>query len=288
MIPQSLALLAAIVYALSFIFSKRGMHHSTPITVTFVSLLIQSVVLSVIVIALTGIPSTPAFVLGLFAIAGALQAVVRQLTYIGIEKIGVARSGPIRASVPLWSAALAIGFLGEKMTAPIAAGTLLVVFGILLISWRADEGVKDFRPWFVVAPLLASILGGVVYPLRRYALRFSDEPLYFGAIVGVVGLACTSLYLALPTTKEKLVFNRQSLGYFVIGGAFESLGLLLVLYSLTYGPVVMVTPLTATLPLWVVLGSKLFLNDLERITPRIVAGAILVVAGTVAITLTKT
>ena len=64
MIPQSLALLAAIVYALSFIFSKRGMHHSTPITVTFVSLLIQSVVLSVIVIALTGIPSTPAFVLG--------------------------------------------------------------------------------------------------------------------------------------------------------------------------------------------------------------------------------
>ncbi len=72
------------------------------------------------------------------------------------------------------------------------------------------------------------------------------------------------------------------------GGALESLGLLLVLYALTYGPVVVVTPLTAMLPLWVVLGSKLFLRDLEKITPRIVGGAALVVAGTIAITLAKT
>jgi drug/metabolite transporter (DMT)-like permease len=72
------------------------------------------------------------------------------------------------------------------------------------------------------------------------------------------------------------------------GAALESLGLLLVLYALTYGPVVVVTPLTATLPLWVVLGSKLFLRDPEKITPRIVAGAALVVAGTIAITRAKT
>ena len=69
----------------------------------------------------------------------------------------------------------------------------------------------------------------------------------------------------------------------------RSLGLLLVLYALSYGPVVVVTLLTATLPLWVVLGSKLFLRDLEKITPRIVAGAArAVVAGTIAITLAKT
>jgi uncharacterized membrane protein len=104
-------------------------------------------------------------------------------------------------------------------------------------------------------------------------------------VVGVVGLICTTIFVALPTTKEKLVWNRQSIGYFAVGGAFESLGLLLVLYALTYGPVVVVTPLTATLPLWVVLGSKLFLRDLEKITPRIVAGAALVVAGTIAISL---
>jgi len=60
-----------------------------------------------------------------------------------------------------------------------------------------------------------------------------------------------------------------------------------VLYALTFGPVVMVTPLTATLPLWVVLLGKLFLRDVEKITARTVVGALLVVCGTIAITLTK-
>jgi len=62
---------------------------------------------------------------------------------------------------------------------------------------------------------------------------------------------------------------------------------LLVLYALAYGPVVVVTPLTATLPLWVVLGSKIFLRDLETITARVIMGAILVVAGGIAIAAAK-
>jgi drug/metabolite transporter (DMT)-like permease len=173
------------------------------------------------------------------------------------------------------------------MTVAIAIGTLFVFAGILLISWRADEAVKDFRPWYVVAPLIAAVLGGIIYPLRRYALRFSDEPIYFGAVVGLAGLLCTASYLALPSTKEKLVWNRPSLGFFVAGGSLESLGLLLVLYALSFAPVVMITPLTATLPLWVVVGSRLFLRDVEKITTRIVIGAVLVVCGTIAISVTK-
>jgi drug/metabolite transporter (DMT)-like permease len=97
MLLQTIALAAAIAYALSFILSKRGLRYSTPVTITFVSLLMQTVVLFSIALGFTGIPNTPAFVFVIFVIAGVLQAVVRQLTYIGIEKIGAARSGPIRA-----------------------------------------------------------------------------------------------------------------------------------------------------------------------------------------------
>ncbi len=285
MTAQIIALAAAIVYATSFILSKRGMRYSTPITITFISLLLQTLVLFMIVIFFTGVPPTTPYVYSLFIIAGVLQMVVRQLTYIGIEKIGAARSGPIRASVPLWSAAVAIFFLDEKITPPIAVGTVLVVGGILLISWRSEESMANFHPWYVIAPLLAAILGGAVYPLRRYTLKYSDDPIYFGAIIGIVGLVCTGIFLASPGTKDKLVWHRRSVGYFIAGGSLESLGLLLVLYALSFGPVVMVTPLTATLPLWVVIGSKLFLRDVEKVSSRTLVGATLVVCGTVAISL---
>jgi hypothetical protein len=36
-----------------------------------------------------------------------------------------------------------------------------------------------------------------------------------------------------------------------------------VFYALTFGPVILVTPMTATLPLWVVLGGKFFLRDVN-------------------------
>ena len=114
MLPQTIALLAAIAYAFGFILSKRGLRYSTPITITFISLLMQTVVLFAIVFAFTGIPRTPTFVFVLFVIAGILQAVVRQLTYIGIEKSARRACGPIRASVPLWSAAVAIFFLAKR------------------------------------------------------------------------------------------------------------------------------------------------------------------------------
>ena len=99
MLPQTIALAAAIAYALSFILSKRGLRYSTPVTITFVSLLMQAVALFSIALTFTGVPDTPAFVFLIFVIAGVLQAVVNQLTYIGIEKIGAARADP-RVWVP--------------------------------------------------------------------------------------------------------------------------------------------------------------------------------------------
>jgi hypothetical protein len=47
------------------------------------------------------------------------------------------------------------------------------------------------------------------------------------------------------------------------------------------------TPLTITLPLGVVKGRKLILNDVEKITTRIAVRALLVVPGTIAISFAK-
>jgi uncharacterized membrane protein len=53
--------------------------------------------------------------------------------------------------------------------------------------------------------------------------------------------------------------------------------------SLSVGRVVVVAPIAATYPVWALIGAKLFLRDLERITAKTIIGILSVVAGTVAI-----
>ena len=77
------------------------------------------------------------------------------------------------------------------------------------------------------------------------------------------------------------------MGPFFVAGAFETLGILLGIIALSVGQVVVVSPIIATSPLWIVLGSWLFLRDIERLTLRTVLGAACVVAGTIAISVVR-
>jgi uncharacterized membrane protein len=77
------------------------------------------------------------------------------------------------------------------------------------------------------------------------------------------------------------------MGPFLIAGSLETLGILLGIVALSVGQVVVVSPIIATSPLWVVLGSRLFLRDIERLTVRTIFGAVSVVAGTIAISIVR-
>jgi drug/metabolite transporter, DME family len=91
----------------------------------------------------------------------------------------------------------------------------------------------------------------------------------------------------LPGQKQRPVWDRRAMGPFLIAGTFETLGILLVIVALSVGHVVIVSPIVATSPLWIVLGSWLFLRDIERLTLRTILGAVCVVAGTIAISIVR-
>jgi len=57
--------------------------------------------------------------------------------------------------------------------------------------------------------------------------------------------------------------------------------------SLSIGPVVVVAPIASTYPVWALIGAKIFLRDVEKITMKTVIGILSVVAGTAAIHLGK-
>lgn len=281
--PQAIAILASLSYALVLITSRKGMQYSTPTTVTLVSLIVHTVTLWTAVFLSGGIPEVHATSVFLFIIAGILQPVIRLCTYTGVQKVGASRSGPIRSSHPMFGVFIAITILHERATVPILLGVVCVVLGIVLITWQRSGNSPQFRWWYFLFPLTAALLAGIVHPMRRYALTISNEPLFFAALVGVVSLMCFLLYM--PFSRERLVWHRRALGPFIAAGAFETLGILLVITALSVGNVIIVSPLVGISPLWVLVGAVIFLRDLERINKCTILGTTCVVAGTAAISL---
>lgn len=281
--PQLIAIAAALSYATSGIAARRGMQYSTPITVTLVSLLIHAVSLWTVVLLGGGVTKVPPLALLLFFITGTLQPLIRWFTYAGIFYIGASRGTTIRGSHPLFSTMIAIVVLGERADLPILVGTVLIVGGVTLISWEPFAQSVSFKWRHVGFPLAAAMMAGVSHPLRRYALGVANEPLLFAATVGLVSLCWMAGYLLSPFGTERPVWNRRALGPFLVAGTFETLGILLVIVALSVGQVVVVSPIVATSPLWILLGTSLFLRGIESLTPRTITGAVAVVSGTIAI-----
>jgi len=281
--PQLLALFCSISYAAALVSSRLGLRYSTPTTVTLVSILVQNTALWSAVFISGGIPAVVPLAAGLIAIVGVFQLGVRLLAYTGVLKIGASRSSALQSISPLVSATIAIAFLGETTTAPIVGGTLMVIAGVALVSWKAERDIAGFRWRHLLLPIGAACLTGLNHPIRRYALGLSNEPLFFAALMGLVSLTGFLLYRGASPLKQSLVWSRQANLPFVSTGVFETLSLVLIITAISIGPVVVVAPIAASYPVWALIGAKLFLHDVEKITWKTLAGILSVVAGTAAI-----
>lgn len=276
---------AGIAYAAGNIASRRGLQYSTPLTMTWISMTVQSLTLWTIVFVTAGIPAVLPLALLMFILVGFLMPIIRLLTYTGMAKIGAARSTPLRATHPLFSAVFAVAALGEKINLPIASGTILVVLGVVLICWQRGERVASYRPWHTLIPLAAAFFAGVVHPMVRYGLGISNQPVFFSAVVGVVSLLGLCGSLALPGHNQRLRWDQKALKSFVLAGIFETVGFLLFLAALSSGPVVLVAPFIGTTPMWVLIGTVILMRDIEQVNYRTATGTLFTVAGTIAISL---
>ena len=282
---ELIALITAISYSGALVSSRLGLKFSTPTTVTLVSIVVQNVTLWVAVFLSGGIPPVSWISVGLFCVVGVFQLGVRLLAYTGVLKIGASRSSALQSVSPLIAAAIAVATLKESVTPLILSGTLLVVIGIALVSWKAERELPSFRWWHLLLPVGAACLTGMNHPMRRYALSLSNEPLFFAAFMGLVSLAGFLIYITVTPHRQPLVWNRTAFWPFLWTGIFETVSIVLIITALSVGPVVVVAPVAATYPVWALIGAKIFLRDVEQITPKVILGIVSVVAGTAAINL---
>lgn len=286
MAPQWIALISAFAYSSVAIAARLGLNYSTPLIATWIALGVRTFALWTAVFIRGGIPDVEPFAVLLFVGLGVMQTATSYLTFTGVSKIGAARSQPLRSSYPLWSAAIAIIVLHEEAGAAVLLGTFLVVAGVVLISWQTESKNPDYNSWWhALFPLGASLLAGIAFPVRRYALGISNEPLFFAALLALVSLLCLLISSPLRKKQQATLDHKKGIGWLVIAGGFEALAALLSLVAVSVGKVVVVAPIVATSPLWTLGMSALFLRGLETISVRTILGTLSVVAGTVAVIL---
>src|SRR5262245_38084482 len=173
---------AALCFSIAHILIRRGLVESNAMTGAFISLSTTAVVLWLTVpffVPMSALWNPAALI---FVAAGIFApGIGRTLSYIGIERIGVARSVPIANSSPIFASIFAVVFLAETWHLQNVIGTLLVISGVILLS-MAKPAEGEWRKLDVIYPLIGALAFGTSTTLRKTGLGFIETPLLGAAI----------------------------------------------------------------------------------------------------------
>jgi uncharacterized membrane protein len=278
---------AALCFSIAHIFIRRGLVESNAMTGSFISLSTTATVLWLLFPFFAGISDlwTPASLI--FVAAGIFApGIGRTMSYVGIEKIGVARSVPIANSSPIFASILAVIFLAEVWLLQNIVGTLLVISGVVALS-MAKPAQGRWRKFDVIYPAIGALAFGASSILRKAGLEYVAIPVMAGAVTAGTAAIFSFALLQFRGGKEALKLTRQSAAWLFPAALFNTAATLSVFYALSHGKVVIVEPLVSSNPVLTLLFTAIFLRDLEAVNLRVIGGALLTVMGTILVVLAK-
>ncbi|WP_143308905.1 DMT family transporter [Candidatus Entotheonella palauensis] len=277
-----LALLSAFFNGAATILIRQGLQDATAQTGYWINLVVGVAGLWLAVSLLTPGDVFAIRALPYFIAAGLIGTVGGRFTrFLAIDKVGASVASSIINLNPFISAGLAIALLGERVTLPILAGTVVIVVGtILLSSSRRQAG---FRLRHLIYPFTAASCFGTVAIIRKLGLS-ETGPIFGAAVNMTTALIVFTLFLWASGNRQAMRCHGPSLWYFIGAGVAENTGVCLLIVALSLGQVSLVVPLSGTAPLFVLPMTWLFLRHVEKLTWRIIVGSILIVGGVVVLT----
>lgn len=275
--PHTMALAGAFLSAVATILLRQGLRSSNFYAGSWINVAVGVVGLWAAAFVWVPRDDYQLSAVPFFVVSGLVgTAAGRFLRVVSIEKVGASVSAAITNLNPFIAAALAILILGERVTLPILAGTLVIVLGTVLLSLSGR--VVGFRPVHLSYPFLSASCFGVVAIIRKLGLSQTGA-LLGSALNMTTALVAFTAYLLASRNLSEIVCDRRSLVCFVGAGIAENAGVFLVFVALSLGSVSVVTPLIGTAPLFVLPMAFFFLRGVEKLTWKIVIGSTLIVLG---------
>jgi drug/metabolite transporter (DMT)-like permease len=193
--------------------------------------------------------------------------------------IGLGRAMTIGTTYPLGAALLAAALLDERITMPVALGTLLTLGGVaLIVSVRADGEARPERLWFGVGTAVVASAAWAVSTVMMKAPLHEIEPLTAQAVR--LPLASALLFLTPWARGAGVALRRAGRGPLVRIGVLSvvtAASSVLFVAGIKYAGVTVGAVLSSTAPLFALPLGVLFLG--ERASPWTVLGALVAVGG---------
>jgi drug/metabolite transporter (DMT)-like permease len=273
-----LALLAAACFGGALIVVHFGLRHVPSHAAARMSLTTACLLFLLLAPALLDLSAWHAGAAAIFALVGLFYpAAVTVLTYQSNRLIGPTLTGTISSTTPIFATALAVAFLGERLTPAIAAGGCVVVAALVTIAWR--PGTPLSLGWRIALPLCSAALRALAQALSKFGLALWPSP-YAATLLGYTVSAAAIWSVPHGSERPPGGRLRRAFPWFAAAGVLNGSGLLLLNYALQTGRVSIVAPLAALYPLFTMLFSAVFIRT-EVLTRRVIGGALLAVTGVV-------
>jgi DME family drug/metabolite transporter len=275
------SLQAAFCFSVAHVLIRRGLVESNAMTGSFISLSISAVVLCLLAPFFGSAADFWNPAIGYFVLAGIFApGIGRTLSYVGIERVGVARSVPIVNASPIFASVLAVAYLGETWALQNIAGTLLVIGGVIMLS-MVKPAKDEWRKIDILYPILGAVAFGISANLRKSGLDATNVPALGAAVTAVTAALFSLGLLLLKGGSEAFKLSRKSAAWLFTAGFFNTAAMLSVFYALSFGKVVIVEPLVSSNPVLTLVLTAVFLKDLEVLSARVIVGSLLAVIGTI-------
>lgn len=289
MVAIGLALLSALMFAFTFTLVRVGVKTASSETALWVTLFINVVFLWAWSLLVYGWQFDQWWEWRYFFLAGVFAPLLGRLfQFMGMARLGSNITTPLTLTHPIVSVVLAVAFLNEDITSLGLLGAFLVIAGSVMVGSQggknATRSLSEVPRHYLIFPMIASVSYGISMVFRKIGIDIGTDAVTAAAVTTTSSWLFASLYTCMTNGLKRIRCTRQELGFFIFAGIFSSLGPVLLYAALQYSGLVVVAPLAATTPLFVLLMSYIFIRADEIFTTKVVIGTIATVVGVMLVT----
>lgn len=276
-----LSVISGFMFAVSNMFVARGMtthniSQSVFTTVLFSTLMIF--ISSVVTGEFFRIGALTAYSALLFSAAGALNFILgRMLNYTGMVILGPSRGSAITSSQSLFAVIFGVILIAEPLTLVAAGGVLLAFVGTVLVTIVNDKRDKlDSRG--LIYALTAAIFVGLSVVVIRAANLITPLPVD-GALISYLTATCFYFTVNIVRTRRLRSVVGGKIPLLAAAGTASGVAQSARFVALLVSPVVLVAPVVTANPLFTMLLSFITMRGRERLTLRLIVGAVMIISG---------